>query len=158
MLVLEVSFMNQEKIGRFIAQKRKEKGMTQEKLAEKLGVSFKTISKWERGRCMPDHSLILSLCEELEISVNELMNGEENISDETTLELLRRVEALERQRRLFEAVLLVLLGLVLTIVSDFVSGSIIRDFVSGAMLGMGVGTIAIGIVFVILRLNNDPNK
>ena len=107
---------------------------------------------------MPDHSLILSLCEELEISVNELMNGEENISDETTLELLRRVEALERQRRLFEAVLLVLLGLVLTIVSDFVSGSIIRDFVSGAMLGMGVGTIAIGIVFVVMRLSNDPNK
>ena len=61
--------MNQLLTGKFISQKRKEKNLTQEQLAEKLGVSNKTISKWENGKCMPDYSVVKSLCEELEITV-----------------------------------------------------------------------------------------
>ena len=57
--------MDQIKIGNFIAEKRKEKNLTQEQLAEKIGVSNKTISKWECGRCMPDYSMIEGLCKEL---------------------------------------------------------------------------------------------
>lgn len=68
--------MNQEKIGRFIAECRKAKDMTQSELAEKLGVSDKTISNWENARCMPDLSLFKPLCELLGISINELISGE----------------------------------------------------------------------------------
>lgn len=68
--------MDQGKIGKFIANLRKEKNMTQQDLGEKLGVSFKTVSKWETGRGMPDLSLFNPLCEELGITINELLSGE----------------------------------------------------------------------------------
>ena len=68
--------MNQEKIGKFIAHCRKEKNMTQAELAEKLGVTDKSIGNWENGRNMPDLSLFKPLCDELNISLNDLMSGE----------------------------------------------------------------------------------
>ena len=68
--------MDQIKIGKFIAELRKSKNMTQEQLGERLGVSFKTISKWENGRGMPELSTLKPLSEELEISINELLSGE----------------------------------------------------------------------------------
>ena len=73
--------MNQEKIGSFIAECRKQKKMTQYELGEKLGVSEKSISNWENGRNMPDLSLFKPLCEELNITINELLSGEK-ISDD----------------------------------------------------------------------------
>ena len=73
--------MNQIKIGRFIADERKRKGYTQKQLSEKLGISDKTISKWERGNGFPEVSLLLPLCDELEITVNELLSGE-RVSEE----------------------------------------------------------------------------
>lgn len=74
--------MEQEKIGKFISQLRKEKNMTQKELAEKLGVTDRAISKWENGRGMPELSLIKPLCDELDISVNELLSGEKISKDE----------------------------------------------------------------------------
>ena len=68
--------MNQEKIGRFIAECRKQRKLTQSELGEKLGVTEKSISNWENGRNMPDLSLFKPLCEELNISLNDLMSGE----------------------------------------------------------------------------------
>lgn len=68
--------MNQEKIGLFIAKCRREKNMTQEDLAEKLGVSNKSISRWENGKTMMDITLFEPLCNELDISIIELLNGE----------------------------------------------------------------------------------
>ena len=68
--------MNQEKIGLFIAKSRRETNMTQEDLAEKLGVSNKSISRWENGKTMMDISLFEPLCNELDISIIELLNGE----------------------------------------------------------------------------------
>ncbi len=68
--------MDQEKIGMFIAKCRKEKGITQAKLGEKLGVSSKAVSKWENGRSMPDISIMPDLCSTLNISLNELFAGE----------------------------------------------------------------------------------
>ena len=67
--------MNQENIGKFIAECRKEKHLTQEQLAEKIGVSNKSISRWENGRTMPDMSLYEPLCRELDIQVSELLGG-----------------------------------------------------------------------------------
>ncbi len=68
--------MDQLKIGRFIAERRKKTNLTQMQLAEKLGITDKAISKWERGIAMPDTSIMLELCDILSISVNELLNGE----------------------------------------------------------------------------------
>ena len=68
--------MDQEKIGKFIAICRKEQNLTQEQLAEKLGVSSKSISRWENGRTLPDYSIIKDLCKTLNISINELFSGE----------------------------------------------------------------------------------
>lgn len=73
--------MNQEKIGRFIAENRKAKKLTQEELAEKLGITNKSISKWENGNCLPDSSLFKPLCKILGISINELFAGEK-LNDE----------------------------------------------------------------------------
>ncbi len=73
--------MDQIKIGRFIADERKRKEYTQKQLSERLGISDKTISKWERGNGFPEVSLLLPLCAALEITVNELLSGE-RVSEE----------------------------------------------------------------------------
>ena len=68
--------MNQIKIGKFIAECRKKNNLTQMQLAEKLNITDRAVSKWENGKAMPDSSLMLDLCKELKISVNELLSGE----------------------------------------------------------------------------------
>lgn len=68
--------MNQEKIGKFIAECRKNKNMTQQELADKLSVSKNAVSKWERGLNLPDASLMPELCKILNISLNDLFSGE----------------------------------------------------------------------------------
>ena len=67
--------MNQKDIGKFISELRKSKKITQEELAEKLGVNNRTISRWENGNNMPDVSLYKPLCDELNITINELLSG-----------------------------------------------------------------------------------
>ena len=74
--------MNQEKIGKFIAECRKQRKMTQSELGEKLGVTEKSISNWENGRNMPDLSLFKPLCNELNISLNDLLSGEKVTENE----------------------------------------------------------------------------
>ena len=76
--------MDQIKIGRFIAECRKQKKLTQMQLAEQLGITDKAVSKWERGIAMPDSSLMLLLCDILSISLNELFMGEKIIMEENT--------------------------------------------------------------------------
>ena len=78
--------MDTKKIGKFIAEKRKEKGYTQEELGNILGVSNKTISRWENGNYMPDLSLLISLSETLDITLNELLTGEK-IEEEKIIEI-----------------------------------------------------------------------
>lgn len=68
--------MDQIKIGKFIAECRKKNNLTQMQLAEKLNITDRAISKWENGKGMPDSSIMLDLCNELKISVNELLSGE----------------------------------------------------------------------------------
>jgi len=68
--------MDQIKIGKFIAACRKEQKLTQLQLADRLGITDKAVSKWERGIAMPDTSIMLELCEILQINVNELLSGE----------------------------------------------------------------------------------
>jgi len=68
--------MDQEKIGKFIAELRKEKGLTQAQLAEHFDISNKAVSKWENGKSLPDASIMIDLCNLLDITVNELLSGE----------------------------------------------------------------------------------
>lgn len=69
--------MDKQKIGDFIKKKRKEKGLTQVDLADKIGITDRAISKWERGICCPDISLLKDLCKILDININELLSGNE---------------------------------------------------------------------------------
>ena len=68
--------MDQVKIGRFIAECRRGKNLTQMQLAEKLNITDRAVSKWENGRAMPDSSIMIELCSVLGINVNELLSGE----------------------------------------------------------------------------------
>ena len=80
--------MNLNKISNFIKIKRKELGITQEELAERLFVTEKAVSRWETGRGTPDISLLLPLSKELNIDVSELLNGEENKKSKNDVEQL----------------------------------------------------------------------
>ena len=95
--------MNQIKIGKFIAECRKKANLTQMQLAEKLGITDKAVSKWERGVAMPDTSIMLALCDILSISVNELLSGErinmENDSKKTEQLLLDMAKELEKKNK-----------------------------------------------------------
>ena len=91
--------MDQVKIGRFIAEKRREQGLTQAQLAEKLSITDRAVSKWENGRTMPDSSLMLDLCKHLKITVNDLLNGEvvgvENYNEKLEKQLLEVIKQKE---------------------------------------------------------------
>lgn len=102
--------MNQEKIGLFIKRKRIEKGLTQDQLASRLYVSSKTISRWERGLNIPDISILESLSIELEVTVNELMLGEENktINDPNTIIQYSQKEEILRIKKYKHSILLIL--------------------------------------------------
>ena len=99
--------MNQEKIGKFIASCRKQQKLTQEQLAEKLGITYKAVSKWETGKGLPDASIMKDLCNNLKITVNELLSGElinkedyNKKAEEYMLEIYRQKE--EGDRRLLK--------------------------------------------------------
>ena len=149
--------MDQITIGRFIAKKRKEQSLTQEQLAEHLGVSNKTVSKWETGKCMPDYSVINMLCEELKISVSELMDGEEAdgksvrvYDDEQILDLLRRTQELEKQKVTLTGIILIVMGIAFQALSHTLGDSDVKDFFSGLLLGLSVVEMLVG-VFVIVK-------
>lgn len=96
--------MDQIKIGRFIAERRKKVGLTQAQLAEKMNITDRAVSKWETGKAMPDSSIMLELCDVLEITVNDLLTGEvitmENNSKEmekNLLELVRQKEEADKR-------------------------------------------------------------
>ena len=95
--------MDQLKIGKFIAECRKQKQLTQLQLADKLGITDKAISKWERGIAMPDTSIMLELCDILCITVNELLNGEminmENSNEKNEQLLLEMAKELETKNK-----------------------------------------------------------
>ena len=144
--------MDQITIGRFIAKKRKEQSLTQEQLAERLGVSNKTVSKWETGKCMPDYAMVKNLWGELKVSVSELMDGEEAeeksvrvYDDEQILDLLRRTQELEKQKVMLTGVILIVMGFALQALSHTLGGSDVKDFFAGLLLGLSVAEMLLGI-------------
>ncbi|MCD8146246.1 MAG: helix-turn-helix domain-containing protein [Clostridiales bacterium] len=122
--------MEQTKTGAFLRQRRKELNLTQEQLAGQLGVSNKTISKWENGWTMPDYRIVPALCQALDISVAELIQGREDekkdapLSEEQALELVERISGLEKAvRRLRNALRLVGVAVLLWGVSRIALGA-----------------------------------
>ena len=147
--------MNQLVTGKFIALKRRQKNLTQEQLAEKLGVSNKTISKWETGKCMPDYAIVKSLCEELEVTVAELLDGEiskdksvRTYDDEQILDLIRRTQELEKQKNMLYGIMLIVMGIALQALSYVVGGSDFKDFISGLLLGLSIVEMLVGVYVV----------
>ena len=107
--------MDQIRIGRFIAEKRKEQGLTQMRLAEMLGITDRAVSKWETGRSMPDASVMLELCSILGITVNDLLSGEvvtmekyDKKTEEILLDMVRQKEAADKRLLKFEIVIMVI--------------------------------------------------
>ena len=90
--------MDQIKIGKFISKCRKEKKMTQAQLAEKLNITDRAVSKWETGRGMPDSSIMLELCNELGITVNELLCGERLKMDDYNLKFEENLLAVQKEK------------------------------------------------------------
>ena len=95
--------MDQIKIGKFIAECRKKENLTQMQLAEKLNITDRAVSKWETGKSMPDSSIMLALCDMLNISVNELLSGEkismENNNQKNEQLLLDMAKELEKKNK-----------------------------------------------------------
>ena len=144
--------MNQIATGTFIARKRKELNLTQAQLAERLGISGKSVSKWERGKCMPDYAVVNELCDALGVTVSELLDGEENerenlrmYDSDQMVEMLARIQRLEGQRVTIIAIALIVMGIGLLTPSPLIGGSDLIDFFSGVLLGIGAGTVVIGV-------------
>lgn len=132
--------------GAFIARKRKELNLTQAQLAERLGISSKSVSKWERGKCMPDYAVANELCDALGITVSELFDGEENerenmrmYDNDQMIEMLVRIQRLESQRVTIIAIALIVIGIGLLTLSPLLGGSDLTVFTSGVLFGIGVG-------------------
>lgn len=154
--------MDQLEIGMFIAKKRKERNFTQAQLAEKLGVSNKTISKWETGKCMPDYGIIQSLCKELEITVSELIDGEETepdsirvYDDNQVLDLIKRIQNLENQKVSLYGIILMTMGIALFAVHFSIGGSDVKDFFSGLLMGLSIGEMLVGVFVTVIGLSRQ---
>ena len=111
--------MDQIKIGKFIAECRKKNNLTQMKLAEKLNITDRAISKWENGKAMPDSSIMLDLCNELNISVNDLLCGEKICKDaynkqleQNIIDMIKQKEASDKRLLTMEIVMGVLISIV----------------------------------------------
>lgn len=148
--------MDQIKVGKFISSNRKLKHMTQRELADILSISDKTISKWETGNGLPEVSLMLPLCEALDISVNELLSGEklsiinyQEKAEDNMLSLLKENEA--NRKRLFQTIVSIVTTIIasvsLIMMASFLNlNTIIRIF----LISIALIIIILSIISIIL--------
>ena len=154
--------MNQEKIGQFIAECRKEQNYTQAALAEKLGITDRAISKWENGKSMPDASIMLELCELLKINVNELLTGEHIIMDnykeiaEKNLIEMRNQEERANKKLLSAETFLTTLTVIASLALIFTGGIIveINTVLANILISLGTVIVLLGIIYA-LKLEHD---
>ena len=151
--------MELQQIGKYISAKRKAEGLTQEALAQLLGVTNKAVSKWENGKCLPDLSHYEALCEILHISVNELMAGKDieetelkKVSEQSLKEVLRSNADLSAMKHICIGLLLLLVGRCLPLVQLQDAASEATQFIFGVSEGMSIGITCIGIGWLIMGL------
>ena len=146
------------KIGKFIAECRKKNNLTQMQLAEKLNITDRAISKWENGKSMPDSSIMLNLCDELKISVNELLNGEmiemkdyNETIEKNLMEMIKQKEEADKRLLTIELVMgiiTVVMYIGLVMVASFVE---MQEFIR--ILIISISTILVFIMcFFALRI------
>ena len=148
--------MNQEKIGKFIAKCRKDKKMTQSELAEKLGVTDKSIGNWENGRNMPDLSLFKPLCDVLGITINDLLSGEKISKDKYQERfeenIVNTIDYSTKRINKYSNVI----GLLLVIFGLFISMSAIMIFPSESSWGSIYSVF--GVVLFVIGISKLTNK
>lgn len=145
--------MEQAKIGKFIAECRKNKNMTQAELAERLNITDRAISKWETGKGMPDSSIMLELCNELDISVNELLSGEvikmENYNrkaEENLLEMKKQKEKTDREMLRLEVVIGYISSITFLILIFLASFIEMHSVIRILLIIAGVIVFAVGVI------------
>lgn len=144
--------MDQNKTGKFIAGERKRKALTQKQLAEMLGISDKTISKWERGGGFPEVSLLLPLCRELDITVNELLAGERVAetdykmkAEENMMNLVK--EAQESRKKIILSALVAALAILAALPLVVVAGALeMETWLRCLLIGIGLVVVVLGII------------
>ena len=143
--------MDQLKIGKFIAEERKRKKYTQRDLADLLGISDKTVSKWERGNGFPEVSLLLPLCNELEITVNELLCGErlqevdyKKKAEENMVNLVK--EAQENKKKIVMSALVATLVIIAAVPLFVIAGAFeMQVWTRALIIGIGIVILVLGI-------------
>jgi len=142
--------MDQVKIGKFIAECRKNVGLTQKQLAEKLGITDRAVSKWETGKALPDSSIMLELCRILGITVNDLLNGEkismENNNQVNEQLLIEMSKEIERKNKTVWTSMWVIMGVSIT---GLLAGLAIAAFIIPEGIWQIVAIIGLCVVFLI---------
>ena len=146
--------MDQVKIGKFIAERRKKENLTQMQLAEKLNITDRAVSKWETGKAMPDTSLMLDLCRVLKISVNDLLSGEvvsvEHYNEQlehNLLEMVKQKEDADKRLLRLEIFIGILVSIILfsaMLVTSFVQ---MEDWLRVLLIVGGLVPFVIGIAY-----------
>ena len=150
--------MDLQKIGTFLKELRKEKGFTQEQLAETLNVSRRTVSRWETGNNMPDLDLLMEIADLYEVDLREMLNGERKSEDKMNKELEETVLQVAEytnadKQRVTKTVqgffLFGILALVVNVVMNFleVEGTFWSGFGEGATIGIAIGSMVLGILY-----------
>ncbi len=150
--------MNQRKIGEFLKQLRKNKGLTQEQLAEHFYVSSRTVSRWETGNNMPDLTMLIELADFYEVEIREIIDGErkseivENENNET-LQKVAEYAVEEKRKQGSKRIKALLAGLMLVLTSDLLFSGETKGFLNGIVSEIICNVIiwiALGVQFVII--------
>lgn len=148
--------MDQLKIGRFIAECRKDAGLTQKQLAEKLNITDRAVSKWETGKALPDSSIMLELCLILKITVNDLLSGEVITMDNYNKELENRLIEMVKQKeesdkrllnmKIVVGVICIVFMLTLTVIASYLQ---IEEWLRILLILIGLAPILIACPFML---------
>lgn len=155
--------MNQEKIGKFIANLRKEKNMTQQELAEKINVTDRAISHWENGRRLPDISLLKELGDVFNVTIDEIINGEritekdqKKLLNDSMIEIYTSRKKIENLQILTE--LLICAGIVITITLTSLISKTLNEKIITICIGSFVWTFGIILRLLLRKIYNPFNK
>ena len=161
--------MDQKKIGSFLKELRKEKGITQEQFAENLNVSGRTVSRWETGTNMPDISLLVDIAEFFDVSIPEIINGERKseVMEKEVAEAMSNYAVAEKSVILKRVKLVSIIGLISVVIGlvmeeiNYDSMIPIYECMKGICLGLGVGALVTMVLYttgLLEKIKNSKSK